>query len=117
MAARRKPEEFSDRERYLIERAYDLHYNKGLSWITVAYQLGTSTSWLRWRLDKGYRGIRVRTRNRKKDYQGVNHNVGKATMTKEELAARQALIPDDTRDFTARWFGDPIRPDPRRPGF
>jgi hypothetical protein len=32
-----------------------------------------------------------------------------------ELKRRKQLIPEDTRDLTARFFGDPIRPDPRRP--
>jgi hypothetical protein len=32
----------------------------------------------------------------------------------EDWAARIAEMPDDTRDFTARYFGDPIPDDPRR---
>lgn len=36
------------------------------------------------------------------------------TITKEELAARRAMIPHDTRDLTGRLLGDPIPGDIRR---
>lgn len=35
--------------------------------------------------------------------------------TKLDAEARLAEIPDDTRNFTAQMFGDPIPGDPRRP--
>lgn len=36
------------------------------------------------------------------------------TIDREELERRLALVPKDTRDFTARLMGDPIPGDKRR---
>lgn len=39
---------------------------------------------------------------------------GERIISHEELRARRSLIPPDTRDFNARFFGDPIPGDERR---
>lgn len=39
---------------------------------------------------------------------------GKVIISKDELAERLALVPQDTRDNTARLLGDPIPGDKRR---
>lgn len=39
------------------------------------------------------------------------------TISREELNQRKALVPQDTRDFTARVMGDPLPGDRRREMF
>ena len=45
---------------------------------------------------------------------GIGIGDGARPLSDDELKRRKALIPEDTRDFTARFFGDPIPGDPRR---
>jgi len=45
---------------------------------------------------------------------GVGIGDGARALSDDELKRRKALIPEDRRDFTARFFGDPIPGDPRR---
>ena len=42
------------------------------------------------------------------------HTTEPRRLTEKELAARLAITPADTRDFTGRWMGDPIPGDKRR---
>ena len=87
----------------------------------VAAQLGVAYHWLRHRIDPEYaRKHSERDRRRLRELREavpggyITYQDLGARLSKEELARRRALIPEDTRDFTARFCGDPIPGDPRR---
>lgn len=44
----------------------------------------------------------------------IRHSHGKLAISDHELTERRRLIPSDSRDLTARFFGDPIPGDRRR---
>ncbi len=44
-----------------------------------------------------------------------SHQKYRSPISDEELKQRLAMIPEDTRDLTGRWMGDPYPNDERRP--
>lgn len=88
--------------------------SNSVPWYEIARKLGVGESWLKRRLVAGHaekENTRVRSRKMCDVSRKAEH---RPPLTKEETLARRALIPQDSRDFTARWFGDPIPNDPRR---
>lgn len=111
----------SPEDRAKLRAAVRLRKQK-VPWRTIAQRLECSASFLRWRLDISYnqgrkRNARIRAKRDYSNPTGFTHNTGPRPISQAELEYRQSLIPEDTRDYTARWFGDPIRPDPRRPSW
>jgi hypothetical protein len=84
--------------------------NKGTSIYLTARALRVHYAWLRRRIDPEFR---QQLRDRAKaDYSAYTARVASPAastrgMTDAELRAYRAATPPDTRDFTARYFGDP----------
>lgn len=110
----------------IVERARALRAG-GMSWTRIAALLGVGDDGLRRRLVPGYAERRVaasraayaaRSRGEKKRVQ-VNR-VSSTGVTPDEAWRALASIPADTRDLTARLFGDPLPGrralDHRKPG-
>jgi hypothetical protein len=100
----------------------------GVNWKETARQCGYYVETLRDRLDPEFNAAKKR-RNKlskaqakynKQNYSGFAHKVDvprtSLPITNDQLLARKALIPPDTRDLTARLLGDPIPGDMRRAG-
>lgn len=98
----------------VVERARALRAG-GMSWMRIAALLGVGDDGLRRRLVPGYAERRAaakraayaaRSRGEKKRVQ-VNR-VPSTGVTPDEAWRALASIPADTRDLTARLFGDPL---------
>lgn len=107
----RKREVPTEADQEILKQAAALKEG-GLSWAETAKRMNVSKSWLRYRLDPVYRSYRLEAGRVDHCYSAAHST--RVAMTNEQLAEYQKLIPDDTRDFTARFFGDPIPGDRRR---
>jgi hypothetical protein len=99
-------------EAALLAKARQLR-DRGLAWQGISDIVGQSKSWLRYRLDPTFK----EERNRQSP--GVHHSLmpkGTSVLSTAELQERLSLVPNDTRDFTGRFCGDPIPHDRRRVG-
>lgn len=101
-----------------VEKAKDL-VRQGWSVKRIAEQFGCHDQTIRRATDHRYRETRRQDIERQRLRNSRNQNsagrLADLRSVKEDAAARLAEIPADTRDFTARMFGDPIPGDPRRP--
>lgn len=95
----------------------------GTPWAEISRRVGYAAETLRCRLDESYRirrnerSDRIRSLKKeyfRRNYTGFSYKSDDRAITTEELRARKALIPPDTRSLTARLLGDPIPGDPRR---
>lgn len=84
----------------------------GAAWYRIQRRVGRNEYWVRCRIEPGYREKRLaqRTalRSKKRTVPPKNRVVKRAEPDDAEVRARKAEIPKDTRDATARFFGDPI---------
>lgn len=91
----------------LIDRAKQMR-DEGKSIGGIARELDIGYEWLRRRLDPGYAErstAKWRACYAKESFTKVTT---KWRPRNDEIAQRLAEIPPDTRDFTARQFGDPL---------
>ncbi len=100
-----------------VEQARSL-YASGWSYNRIRLHFGVGYDTLRSRLDKGF-AERVRSKRKARNW-GANAQstraevVGYSSRSKEDVEARLAEIPPDTRSPSAILLGDPIPNDPRR---
>jgi hypothetical protein len=95
----------------------------GLSWPKIGEALGYKKNTLRIRADQEFRSKQQAQKKasnkaflnmiRRSNGAYLSH-VDRGRLTDNELKARRALIPLDTRDLTAKLCGDPIPGDRRR---
>jgi hypothetical protein len=99
-----------DVETAKLLKASDPHY-----WTTrrLAANFGVSDHSIRWNLDPEYR--KRQEDKRKTDHPNMNRQYTESHKGhNEEMLRQREMMPEDTRDFTARYLGDPIPGDPRR---
>ncbi len=99
---------------------------QGKAWTAIGDYFGMAGATVRRRIDPEYDAIRrEQTRRRRQENRCAhnerrdNHGLSNVTSgdhrIREDIAARLAEIPQDTRCLTGQVFGDPIPGDPRTP--
>jgi len=85
------------------------------TWASISAELGKGRDWLRRRIEPGYAEFRnqqirqyVGERRLTQNFSTQIKTASRPAMTDAELRAHRLSLPDDTRDFTQRFFGDPI---------
>lgn len=95
--------------------AWDLNlatrmFQTGMNYQQISRVFGLCADTIHCRIDPEYRRKRQDQKNALRQYESpvsAFRRYGERSTT-EEVAARLAEIPNDTRDFTARTFGDPV---------
>lgn len=80
----------------------------GMSYTQIGAVFSLSPDTIHSRIDPEYRRKRQWQKSEKRQYLPSVPGVRASKVSNDELAARLAEIPDDTRDFTGRAFGDPV---------
>lgn len=100
--------QLTEEQKQIIEQAKGLRA-EGKSWSEIGEALGVNKNWIRYRLDSVYHDSHYFRRE-----DGMTYAT-RTPISEPELRRRLDLVPRvDTRDFTARFFGDPIPGDMRR---
>lgn len=85
-----------------------------MTWNAIAAKLGASLETVHRAIDPTYGSVRrgsanaTRKSRRKASPNARSAHIAEAKPSAEDAARALAAIPPDTRDFTARLFGDPL---------
>lgn len=88
----------------VVSRAREL-IDQGMKWSRVAARLGVTENGLRRRLDARFSDVRTQGR---RSARGLVAPAGESRLRESEAEEIIATIPPDTRNMTARAFGDPL---------
>lgn len=80
----------------------------GMTYAQIGAVFSLSPDTIHSRIDPEYRRKRQWQKSEKRQYLPSVPGVRASKVSNDELAARLAEIPDDTRDYTGRAFGDPV---------
>lgn len=86
---------------------------EGRNWKVIARLVGISEDWLKRRLVPGYAEARAASARRHRERgpaptDKIRHRNETGRVSLEEAEAARAAVPDDTRNYTSRFFGDPL---------
>ncbi len=98
---------FSPEEEREIAAEAKALIDQGWAKTRVAAHLGVSEFWLRCQTIRGYREDHNEKTRIARSFE-TYHHAERDPLTNDQLRDVRASIPKDTRDFTARIFGDPL---------